>query len=629
MRPGYRATCGAPDTVAGEQLGVHRAADRQVRVDDAVGGPAGRHRRATVHVRAVRSPAARRTSIRRGRRDRPVPGSLARVQVRRRRVRVAGGVSRPATRWPICATSGSAATSTATPKASCISRFPGAFGARQLRRMRDARDAGAVDLQPRHRRRLGGRADGQRRRGTAADGDGLAPDPRTGRRRGGPRRLHRGVRRVVQPGRPSPLRRPDRRHQRACLHAAAHADGPDEPAAFAAQVDALGAGTTLLVDTYDVTAAWPTRWPPPAPGSARCASTPATWACWPAKSAPNSTGSGPTKTRIVVSGDLDEFAVAGLRAEPVDSYGVGTSLVTGSGAPTANMVYKLVEVDGIPVEKRSATRSRTAAVKRRCDCPVRPAPSPRRSFIPPAIPRPARAVAGADGSAVRRGESGRRPGFEAAGARTGGGGLAKLAVGGSDVVARRSGDSDHADPGPHARKRRRSHAQRRAGARYAAAGHRGGGAGRQGAQRPTADGHRGGARLRNRRAPRRAGRNRHRKVVGVPGSGDRPRLVRRHPVVVSTATIALQRQLVNRDLPQLVDALTHALPRAPRFALLKGRQNYLCLNKIHNGAADDQTPPEELFDAAGGHRVGSRRAAAHRSGRRRPSPVTATTSSRG
>ncbi len=42
-----------------------------------------------------------------------------------------------------------------------------------------------------------------------------------------------------------------------------------------------------------------------------------------------------------------------LRADPVDSYGVGTSLVTGSGAPTANMIYKLVEVDGTPVEKRS------------------------------------------------------------------------------------------------------------------------------------------------------------------------------------------------------------------------------------------------------------------------------------
>jgi ATP-dependent DNA helicase DinG len=69
------------------------------------------------------------------------------------------------------------------------------------------------------------------------------------------------------------------------------------------------------------------------------------------------------------------------------------------------------------------------------------------------------------------------------------------------------------------------------------------------------------------------------------------------PVVVSTATIALQRQLVNRDLPQLVEALTDALPRTPRFALLKGRQNYLCLNKIHNGAASssDDEPQDELF----------------------------------
>jgi len=71
------------------------------------------------------------------------------------------------------------------------------------------------------------------------------------------------------------------------------------------------------------------------------------------------------------------------------------------------------------------------------------------------------------------------------------------------------------------------------------------------------------------------------------------------PVVVSTATIALQRHLVDRDLPQLVNALTDALPRAPRFALLKGRQNYLCLNKIHNGAAAssaEDEPPDELFE---------------------------------
>ncbi len=74
------------------------------------------------------------------------------------------------------------------------------------------------------------------------------------------------------------------------------------------------------------------------------------------------------------------------------------------------------------------------------------------------------------------------------------------------------------------------------------------------------------------------------------------------PVVVSTATIALQRQLVDRDLPRLIDSLADALPRRPQFALLKGRRNYLCLNKIHNGSAaggDDEggdRPQEELFD---------------------------------
>lgn len=73
------------------------------------------------------------------------------------------------------------------------------------------------------------------------------------------------------------------------------------------------------------------------------------------------------------------------------------------------------------------------------------------------------------------------------------------------------------------------------------------------------------------------------------------------PVVVSTATIALQRQLVDRDLPRLIDSITDALPRRPQFALLKGRRNYLCLNKVHNGGAEAEEdagdrPQEELFD---------------------------------
>ena len=78
------------------------------------------------------------------------------------------------------------------------------------------------------------------------------------------------------------------------------------------------------------------------------------------------------------------------------------------------------------------------------------------------------------------------------------------------------------------------------------------------------------------------------------------------PVVVSTATIALQRQLVDRDLPALADSLAGALPRRPKFALLKGRGNYLCLNKIHNGSAaePDDRPQEELFDAAASTALG-------------------------
>jgi ATP-dependent DNA helicase DinG len=68
--------------------------------------------------------------------------------------------------------------------------------------------------------------------------------------------------------------------------------------------------------------------------------------------------------------------------------------------------------------------------------------------------------------------------------------------------------------------------------------------------------------------------------------------------VVSTATIALQRQLVDRDLPRLVDAVADALPRRPTFALLKGRRNYLCLNKIHGGQSEDEPPQEELFSSA-------------------------------
>ena len=71
---------------------------------------------------------------------------------------------------------------------------------------------------------------------------------------------------------------------------------------------------------------------------------------------------------------------------------------------------------------------------------------------------------------------------------------------------------------------------------------------------------------------------------------------KRGPVVVSTATIALQRQLVDRDLPRLTEAIREDLGRTPQFAILKGRNNYLCLNKLRNGPEDEQ---DSLFDALG------------------------------
>ncbi|MGH3593732.1 MAG: DEAD/DEAH box helicase, partial [Pseudonocardiaceae bacterium] len=66
-------------------------------------------------------------------------------------------------------------------------------------------------------------------------------------------------------------------------------------------------------------------------------------------------------------------------------------------------------------------------------------------------------------------------------------------------------------------------------------------------------------------------------------------------VVVSTATIALQRQLVDRDLPRLAGALEPLLGSAPSFAILKGRRNYLCLHRLNAGPSDEG---EDLFDAA-------------------------------
>ncbi len=140
-------------------------------------------------------------------------------------------------------------------------------------------------------------------------------------------------------------------------------DGPDEKAAFAAQIEALGVGTTLLVDTYDITAGVRNAIEVAGPelGAVRIDSGDLGVLARQVRDQLDSLGA--TGTKIVVSGDLDEYAIASLRAEPVDTYGVGTSLVTGSGAPTAGMVYKLVEVDGTPVAKRASHKESRGGAK--------------------------------------------------------------------------------------------------------------------------------------------------------------------------------------------------------------------------------------------------------------------------
>jgi nicotinate phosphoribosyltransferase len=136
-----------------------------------------------------------------------------------------------------------------------------------------------------------------------------------------------------------------------------------EHAAFTAQVNSMGADTTLLVDTYDITAGIETAIEVAGPslGAIRIDSGDVGVLARQARAQLDSLGA--KNTRIVVSGDLDEYAIAALRAEPVDAYGVGTSLVTGSGSPTAGMVYKLVEVEGRPVAKRSSHKESRAGRK--------------------------------------------------------------------------------------------------------------------------------------------------------------------------------------------------------------------------------------------------------------------------
>ncbi|MDO5494497.1 MAG: nicotinate phosphoribosyltransferase [bacterium] len=137
----------------------------------------------------------------------------------------------------------------------------------------------------------------------------------------------------------------------------------DEEAAFAAQVEALGPGTTLLVDTYDVEvgverAVAAARAAGGELGAVRLDSGDLVAQAFTVRKQLDDLGA--TSTKITVTSDLDEYAIASLNAAPVDSYGVGTKVVTGSGHPTAELVYKLVERENSAGEMESVQKESTS-----------------------------------------------------------------------------------------------------------------------------------------------------------------------------------------------------------------------------------------------------------------------------
>jgi nicotinate phosphoribosyltransferase len=142
----------------------------------------------------------------------------------------------------------------------------------------------------------------------------------------------------------------------------------DERAAFASQVATLGKQTTLLVDTYDIAQGIRNAIAVAGPGLGAVRIDSGDLSVLAQHSRELLDELGARETQIIVSGDLDEYAIAALAAEPVDAYGAGTAVVVGSGAPTAGLVYKLVEVDGAPVVKRSEHKAtvggRKTAVRR-------------------------------------------------------------------------------------------------------------------------------------------------------------------------------------------------------------------------------------------------------------------------
>lgn len=141
-----------------------------------------------------------------------------------------------------------------------------------------------------------------------------------------------------------------------------------EREAFEAQVATMGPGITLLVDTYDIEQGVRTAVDVAGAslGAVRIDSGDLPVEVRRVRALLDSLGA--SATRITVTNDLDEHSIAALRGSPVDSFGVGTSVVTGSGAPTCGMVFKLVaraDATGrlVPVGKRSEAKATVAGRK--------------------------------------------------------------------------------------------------------------------------------------------------------------------------------------------------------------------------------------------------------------------------
>jgi nicotinate phosphoribosyltransferase len=135
-----------------------------------------------------------------------------------------------------------------------------------------------------------------------------------------------------------------------------------EDQAFKAQLDAFGENTTFLVDTYNIEAGIQNAIQVAGPklGGVRIDSGDLPTEVAKARSLLDKLSA--TNTKITVTNDLDEFAIAALAAAPVDGYGVGTSVVTGSGVPAAGFVYKMVAYENeagqwLAVSKQSAKKT--------------------------------------------------------------------------------------------------------------------------------------------------------------------------------------------------------------------------------------------------------------------------------